>query len=118
LNNKVVVIKRICKVSELPKEPTPEYVARHHLTIDDTNRLFYANEEFLLNWTEATEKQLAQYYEHLPEEERPTVENVLKKKFPTDFAHDNDYEGDDDEQEDICEEDFYECQRFDRYQTT
>lgn len=92
LGNKVhVIIRRICKVSDLPKEPSPGYISSHALTLTDENRLFYAHEEFLLKWTQDTDHLLGKYYDTLPEEDRPTVENVLKKKFP-DQEEDSDEE--------------------------
>lgn len=83
LGNKVhIIIKRICKVSDILKEPSDEYIASQNLTITDENKIFYAHEEFLLKWATYTDNLLAGYYDTLPTEDRPTVENVLKKKFP------------------------------------
>ncbi|VBB17793.1 acyltransferase [Yasminevirus sp. GU-2018] len=88
-----VIVKRICKVSEVPKEPTSEYVTKHKLTINEDNRLFYAHEEFLLDWTEKTDRFLEKYYQSFPEDERPTVVNTLKKKFPEAEAEEEDSDG-------------------------
>ena len=63
MNQVTVVVRKICKVSDIPKEPSEEYITKHKLTITDANRLFYAHEEFLLKWTIETDAYLVTYYE-------------------------------------------------------
>jgi len=83
-NNVHVMITKVCKISELPVCPSPEYVVQHSLTIDDSNRLHYAHEEYLLNRFLMMDVKLKTFYSDLPEDERPTIENLHKWRFPED----------------------------------
>ena len=77
-NNVHVTVTKVCKISELPTSPSDYYVRKHSLVIDDTNRLHYAHEEYLLNRFLAMDDKLKDYYSNLPEDERPTIENLYK----------------------------------------
>jgi hypothetical protein len=93
LGNKVdVIVKKVAKISDIPKEPSKEYVEKYKLVITDDNRLFYAHEEFLLKWTIETDKSLSICYSSLNPEDRPTISNIFNKTFP--------YEEEDSEDED------------------
>jgi hypothetical protein len=81
-NDVHVTVTKVCKVSELPKCPSSDYIQNHSLKIDDSNRLHYAHEEYLLNRFLMMDQKLKVFYSNLPEDERPTVENLHKWRFP------------------------------------
>lgn len=78
-NNPVYIcVEKVCKASELPEFPTEEFVTKHELEIDDSNRRFYALEEFLLQHFIQMDTELADYYNNIKPEDRPTIENYHK----------------------------------------
>ena len=84
-NDVHVIVTKVCEVKDIPVEPSAEFVAHHKVQIDDTNRLHYAHEEFMLGRFKSMDESLIQFYSDVPDDQKPTVENLHLRR-----EHDND----------------------------
>jgi hypothetical protein len=76
-----VLVRKVCKVSDLPKTPSAEFVAKHNIALDAENTLHYAHEEFLLKRFEEMNDILTQWYEQelkIDKNDAPTNANIYK----------------------------------------
>lgn len=90
IGNKVnIIIKKICSIDAIPKEPSTEFVEKFNLTIDDENRLHYAHEEFILKWMVETDNILKEYYQSYADEDKPNIVNLYNKYPPLELEYNN-----------------------------
>lgn len=87
-----VIVRRVCKVSEIPTEPTAEFVNKHNITLDPDNTLHYAHEEFLLKRHLGMDEILTEWYEGqlgISKEDAPTNANIyaIRMKLDKESKH-------------------------------
>lgn len=82
VNNHVkVIVTKVCDIGDIPTSPSDEYVEKYNLAIDDSNRLHYAHEEFLLKRFIIMDNELKAFYSNLKEDERPTIKKLYEDKM-------------------------------------